>query len=307
MQRPGEVTDLVVASGEIGKGAAVAAPAQPLGDGGEAADGPGDGAGQVDRKQHGHAQRHGEHFEDAQANLEQGGLDIARSLGQHQRPQDLLVPLDRHGDAEDHAAVAAGAHRVVLLARERPRHLVIVFGPLDGFLVVGGHRILDREPQDQAVVNFQRRAHHLAVDVRWRQLADLDHAAGAHQQAAVGQQYAVGAEQARTRARGLHQAADDLVGDVADNLLTRLAAGGDRALAEGGGEHIGLGHKRREFGVDKGLPVLAEIQQSGNQDTQRQHIHRENAPGDRRNGAPPWPVGCPHGHAGPPRQSPRYR
>jgi hypothetical protein len=61
--------------------------------------------------------------------------------------------------------------------------------------------------------------------------------------------------------------------------------GGHRALAEGGGDQIGLHPQGVQFRRDQGVFVLVQIEQPGQEHQRRQQVDRQDADGQRR--APP--------------------
>ena len=79
VQRTREIADLVPPPREVGdRHPAGLAMLHPLGGLGEAANRPRDGAGEVEREQHGHAERQRRDAEDGQANRAHAGINIGR-------------------------------------------------------------------------------------------------------------------------------------------------------------------------------------------------------------------------------------
>ena len=110
-QRVVEVADLVAALAEIGDlRPALARQADLVGGARQPHDRLGDGAGEIERQQHGDAERRRGDHHHVVADLAQRGGDGAVVARQHQRAQHLLVALHRHGGAQHQPAVGRNAH-----------------------------------------------------------------------------------------------------------------------------------------------------------------------------------------------------
>ena len=119
-----QVADLVAALAEVGDlRPALARQANLVGGARQPHDRLGDGAGEIERQQHGDAERRHRDGQHVVAHLAQRGGDRAVVARQHQRAQHLLVALHRHGGAQQQPAVGHDAHRRGVEAAQRARRL----------------------------------------------------------------------------------------------------------------------------------------------------------------------------------------
>ena len=157
-QRIVEVADLVAPLAEVGNlRPALAGQPDLVGGARQAHDRLGDGAGQVERQQHGDAERGRGDGQHVVADFAQRGGDGAIVARQEEGAQHLLVTLDRHRGAEQQPPLSGAAHggrveaaqgagRLGKIAQGRDRLLDIF-----GIVVDAGH--LARDPVADALAD----------------------------------------------------------------------------------------------------------------------------------------------------------
>ena len=283
-----QVADFIVAAGKIGDGLIAAViPAHPFGGGGQAGDRPGDGARQVHRQQHRHGKRAAEDFQDIQANLQKRVVDGLGPPGQHQGAKHVFIALNRHGDAKDHPVPPGAQNGRRHFSRKRRHRLRIISGVLAGVLMVHLQGFLPDQAPHQPVIDFQYGGQHPAAARRW-QFLNLNQASGAHQQPGIGNHDSVALEKTGPGSRRFDQPADDLIDDFRRQLLVRGIVGDDGPFPQGGGEHLRLDAQGLDFRVNQVPAVFIQVKKPGHQNSQRQHVDGQDAPGQRRKHPPPW-------------------
>ena len=148
------------------------------------------------------------------------------------------------------------------------------------------HRVLvaGRQGVDDPVVQIDGEARQPAALDRRRQFLDLHRVAGSEQHAAVGDQPAERVEQPGAGVGRLDQTAHHLARQIGEQVVALVAVTGDGALAERGGEDLALRPQGFKLAFDQAGLIAAEIEKAADQERQRQHVDREDAARQRREG-----------------------
>ena len=246
---------------------------------GQQAHRPGDGAGEIQGQQHGRRQHHQKHVEDVDAHVAQRRFDAGVVARDHQRAKHLAVALHRHRDRQNQPSVGRVAHLARFLAAQcRDRFGIIRRGGI-GNLAVERMVIAERQEIDHEVVGIDQRFAQ-TVDARRRQVGELN-GAEAGQHLAVGDHVAGRGEQAHPDIGRGCQAAHHRPRLAGQKFLAFGSGFTHRRFAESGGDDFGLHGECVDLGLDQAVAVAIEIKQTHDQRRQRQHVERQNAPGQR--------------------------
>ncbi len=177
--------------------------------GGQQADRPGDGAGQIERQGDRDAQRDGEGLEDGQAHLEQALGDLVARGGDLHGGQDPLVALHRNRGRQQQVAILGLAQHPVGFADQGTHHFGEIIGARALDLPVQ-RQILAAQPGRQQKVVDATEQDGRPGQIERRQLLHLHRRVGRQQQAGIGDLVAHHVEQAGAHAGRRRQAADHL-------------------------------------------------------------------------------------------------
>ena len=294
-QRLAQLADLVAAARIVRQRDLLALAALHLvGGARQRADRPGDGAGEVEREQHGHGQRHAEDHQDVDPPRRHRAVDGAGVLGQQQGAQHLPVALHRHRHVQHQRAVARLARRALLLAEQRREHLGIVGGGLRRAVLVGRQVGGARQPLEQPVDEGQDAIQQIGPHLR-RQRVDHDHALLAGELVGIDHQDAAallegGIEPAAQAGLGQQQA--DLVArQLRHQALAAALVGQHRGGAEREREDAALRRHGLQLGLDQALAILLQVEQAEDRDGGDDQVDQQHAAQDGR--APEAPAGRP--------------
>ena len=180
------------------------------------------------------------------------------------------------------------AYRRPALAAQRLQGLAEILGggalAIHRALVAVGHQI--RDP----VVDPVSQPHHEALVRGRRQVRHQHRVARPAQQPTVGDQLALGIEQAGAGARRLDQAAHHLARQIGQQHFPFVGRVEHGALAERGGKNLALGVQRFGLLSDEARFEFAEIEKADREQRQGQDIDGNDPPRQRRHRGPAPPA-----------------
>ena len=304
-QRAGQVADLVAPAGEVGNfHARPDAPAHVLGRGRESPHRPRDRARQQHREHHHDGGDPEEHLEDLDPLGLDALIDVAALRRQQQRAAHRMETLHRHRDRDDGPSALVDAHHARVYAAQRADHLRIAFAVIRSELLVA-RQAAAREPAAHRV--------HAALDQAGlfgagRRQLEAQYVATAAEIAAVEDERAIRAVDARTRVGRQHETAQQrrhalrIDGEfVAVQQVVRrpVAFAGlqleqairvdrerivlhRRGARDGARDHLALYAQAARARLDQPGAQLGELENADHQHHQAREVENDDAAGEAR-------------------------